>query len=86
MGKQLANLTFEGWLAYVFDHPVDDSKREWYWDVDADEWNEEPADGIQFLTQAFENADQVFQPFSDAQLKQGLWYIADNSARTTCLR
>lgn len=79
MGKQLKNLTFEGWLAYVFDHPVEEGKKEWYWDIDADEWDEPAADTIQFLTRAFENAAVVLQPYSDAQLNQGLWFIADNS-------
>jgi hypothetical protein len=79
MGKQLTDLTFERWLAYVFDHPVEDGKQAWYWDIDRDWWDEDPADTIQFLTQAFENAAVVLQPFSDAQLKQGLWFIADNS-------
>lgn len=79
MGKQLKDLTFEQWLAYVFDHPVDEMKNAWYWDLDADEWNEVPEDVIRFLTQAFENAEDVFKSFSDAQLNQGLWFIASNA-------
>ena len=80
MGKQLKDLTFEQWLTYVFDHPVPvGQEKAWYWDIDADEWDEEPAAVIRFLTQAFENAEVVFQPYSDAQLNQGLWFIADNS-------
>ena len=81
MGKQLENLTFEGWLSYVFDHPVEAQKREWYWDLDRDEWDEEadPAQTVQFLTQAFEGAAVVFKPYSDAQLNQGLWFLASNA-------
>ena len=80
MDKQLTNLTFEEWLAYVFDHPVPtDQDKAWYWNFDADEWDENHTDVVRFLTQAFENAATVFQPYSDAQLDQGLWYIADNS-------
>lgn len=79
MGKQLKDLTFEQWLAYAFDHQADETRNAWYWDRDADKWDENAADTIQFLTQAFENAAAVFQPFSDEQLKQGLWFIADNS-------
>lgn len=79
MGTQLTNLTFEEWLTYVFDHPVEESKEAWYWDIDRDWWNEDPADVIQFLTQAFENSARVFQPYSDAQLNQGLWFIASNA-------
>jgi hypothetical protein len=80
MGKQLKNLSFEGWLTYVFDHPVpaDDAKA-WYWDIDREEWHEDPADAIRFMTQAFENAAEVFRPYSDAQLNQGLWFIVSSS-------
>jgi hypothetical protein len=80
MGKQLKNLSFEGWLTYVFDHPVRvDNAKAWYWDIDRDEWHEDPADAIRFMTQAFENAAEVFQPYSDAQLNQGLWFIVSSS-------
>lgn len=80
MHEQLKNLTFKGWLTYVFDHPVPvDNEKAWYWDIERDWWHEDPADVIHFLTQAFENADVVFQPYSDAQLNQGLWFIASNA-------
>ncbi|HEX9386348.1 MAG TPA: hypothetical protein VF918_08510 [Anaerolineales bacterium] len=79
MGKQLQDLTFDQWLTHVFDHPVDSTKLEWYWDPDADWWDGPAANTIQFLTQAFENSAGVFQPYSDAQLNQGLWYIVSNA-------
>lgn len=80
MGKQLTDLTFEQWIAYIFDHPVEEGKQAWYWEIDRDWWDADadPADTIRFLTQAFENAAVIFPPFSDAELKQGLWFIADN--------
>ena len=34
---------------------------------------------LQFLTQAFEGSPQVFQPYTDAQLNQGLWFLASNA-------
>ena len=79
MGKQLKNLTFEQWLTFVFDHPVAELSNAWYWATDRDWWDENPKDTIQFLTQAFENAEEVFKPYSDGQLNQGLWFIASNS-------
>jgi hypothetical protein len=79
MGKRLTHLTFEQWLTHVFDHPVDNTKQEWYWDSDADWWDGANADTIQFLTQAFENAAVLFQPYTDAQLNQGLWYLMSNA-------
>ena len=76
----MTNLTFEEWLTFVFDHQVPTGQEKaWHWEFDADEWDENHADVIQFLTQAFEDAEAVFKPYTDAQLNQGLWYIADNS-------
>ena len=79
MGRPLTQLTFEQWLTYVFDHPVRESGQEWYWDLDVDWWDGPAADTVQFLTQAFENAAVLFQPYSDAQLNQGLWFLASNA-------
>lgn len=79
MGRQLTQLTFEQWLTHVFDHPAATSGQEWYWDLDADLWNGPHEDTVQFLTQAFENSSVVFQPYSDAQLNQGLWFIVSNA-------
>jgi hypothetical protein len=78
MDRQSTNLTFEEWLIYVFDRPVDDSRLEWYWDSEADWWHGGNVQIIEFMTQAFENAEALFEPYSDAQLKQGLWFIASN--------
>ena len=79
MGRRLTNLTFEQWLTHVFDHTVSDSRQEWYRDPEADWWDGPAADTIQFLTRAFENAAVLLQPYTDAQLNQGLWYIASNA-------
>jgi hypothetical protein len=79
MSKRLTRLTFEQWLTFVFDHPVDTTKPEWYWDPEADWWDGPKVDTIQFLTQAFENSFVLFQPYSDAQLNQGLWYLVSNA-------
>ena len=80
MGKQLKNLTFEGWLTYVFDRPVPSGQEQaWYWDMDREWWQEDATEAIQFLTRAFENASVTFQPYSDAQLNQGLWFLVSNA-------
>ncbi len=79
MGRRLTHLTFEQWLTYIFDHPVNESMLEWYWAADADWWDGPAALTVEFLTRAFENAAALFQPYSDAQLNQGLWFIASNA-------
>jgi hypothetical protein len=72
------SLTFEEWLIYVFDRPVDNSRLEWYWHSETNWWRGSNAQITQFVTQAFENAGTLFEPYSDAQLNQGLWFIASN--------
>lgn len=78
MDKASDQLTFEEWLLYVFDRPVDNLKLEWYWDAEANWWYGSPDVIVQFLTQTFENASTLLTPYSDAQLNQGLWFIASN--------
>ena len=79
MGRELEDLSFEEWLTCVFDHPVEEIKNAWYWDLDRDWWEEDTAATVQYLTQAFENAGEIFKPYTDAQLNQGLWFLVDNS-------
>ena len=79
MPNPLTDLTFEEWLAFAFDHPVEEHRNAWYWDPDASYWAGPPAQTIEFLTEAFERSAEVLLPYSDAQLKQGLWFLVSNS-------
>ena len=79
VGELLKNLTFEEWVKHVFDHPVEDHRNAWYWDMDRDQWQEDSAETVQYLTRAFENAAVVLEPYTDAQLNQGLWFLASNA-------
>ena len=79
MGEKLENLTFEEWLRHVFDHPVSDLNSAWYWDIDRDWWEEDSAATLEFMTRLFEHAAELLQPYSDAQLNQGLWFLVSNA-------
>lgn len=85
MGKDLTNLTFEQWIAYVFDHPAADLDHAWFWEPERDWWKEDPDQVIPFLTQAFEHAAEVFEPYSDAQLNQGLWFLVSTACSSHML-
>ncbi len=69
-------MTFDEWIASVFDHPA--TKPEAYWDLDADFWEGPAATIVDYLTRTFAQADVVLQPFSDAQVGQGLYAITGN--------
>ena len=55
IGKPLSDLTFEEWVIFTFDNPVNDSRLEWYWDVDANWWDGPAALTVDYLTRTFEN-------------------------------
>ena len=82
MGTKIEHLTFDEWLIYVFDHPVPQGQEsEWYWDMEKDWWDEmaNPTLTVEFLTRLFESATFLLEPYSDAQVNQGLWYLASNA-------
>jgi len=76
---ELENLTFEEWLRHVFDHPVSDLNSAWYWNIDRDWWEEDSAATLEFMTRLFQHAAELLQSYSDAQLNQGLWFLASNA-------
>ena len=68
----LVKQAFDEWIDNVFDHPVDESK--WYWNDDTSEIT--PIVAIGYLTQLFTTAQTVLSRFTNAQIGQGLWYLA----------
>jgi len=75
-GKPRIDLSFEEWVAFVFDRPVTDS--EWYWDTSADWWEGPPVIQAEYLALLFESSPDTLERFSDAQLNRGLYYVASN--------
>ena len=78
------HFSFEQWITFVFDHPVSErGKPAWYHNIDDDTewWNlvDYPETTVDYLTSLFENASTILTPYSDAQLKQGFWFLVDNS-------
>lgn len=65
------------WISHVFDHPVADPQ--WYWSIDAPEWEDAQENIAVFIAETFESSGQLLRGFSDAQLNQGLWYMAHNA-------
>jgi hypothetical protein len=70
---------FSHWLRLVFDHPVTVPK--WYWSegTDDEEPDPEPQECVKYLTRLFENPITILEPYSDAQINHGLWYLTDPS-------
>ena len=68
-----APITFDDWVIAVFDHPV--TEPAWHWNLDAEYLETSPVEDIAFLTRLFEECETVLNPYSDAQVAQGLDYL-----------
>jgi hypothetical protein len=66
-------ISFEDWVARVFDHPV--TEPEWYQAPDAADWDLSHERELQLVTQLFEQPAKVLRRFSDAQVNQGFWFL-----------
>ncbi len=73
----------ERWVAKVFDHPGEGP--EWYWDLDADTQEPEPAACVRLLGELFLDSAKLLARFSDAQLGRGLWYLISNACSSYSL-
>ena len=71
-------MTFEEWVAHVFDHEV--KEKEWYWSTDSDEWCGSSELTVKYLTQLFENPLKYLNCFSDEQIEQGIYYIISSGS------
>ena len=75
-GKPRIDLSFEEWIAFVFDRPVSDT--EWRWDASADWWEGPPAIQAEYVARLFETSQDSLARYSDAQVNRGLYYVASN--------
>ena len=76
------DLSYEGWIDYVFDHPVLDPQ--WWFQVGTaycQEWNEEadPARTLSYLTRLFQNPGGLVSRFTRPQIEQGLNFLVSNA-------
>jgi hypothetical protein len=75
--NQSVQPSYETWIAHCFDHAV--QAEAWYLAPDAPTWDAPAATTLDYLTRLFNTPQQSVGGFSDAQLKQGLWYIASGT-------
>ena len=77
--------TLDEWVRYVFDHPVTETA--WHFDTDSEYLVLPPERAAQLLAETFERGGELLQPFTDAQLNQGFWFLvySGNSEYMRCL-
>jgi hypothetical protein len=72
--SQTDDAAFEGWVNWVFDHPV--AKPGWYWNEEIEPWTASPVVILDYISRLFEEAPTRLAAFSEAQVGQGLWFLA----------
>lgn len=68
---------YQEWLAYVFDHEV--TKPQWYFAPNAPEFIGSNSDFALLIAQTFRRSGEDLRRFSDAQVNQGIWFLASPS-------
>src|SRR5215471_4097093 len=68
---------YQEWLQYVFNHPVSDP--EWYFDLAAPAFEATQEDYAELLRETFSRSGEDLAKFSDAQVNQGVWFLASPS-------
>ena len=71
--QALTDLTFEDWVAHIFDHDVRDP--EWYFDLDAEYWDGPAVTTVRYMTRLFQAPLPILDSYTDAQLNQAFWYL-----------
>src|SRR5579863_411438 len=77
MGKRIRP-TFEQWITFIFDQPLEVPTQHllaWRRHNTQNTWKLPPRLLVSYMTRAFEQASTVLAPFSDRQLRQGLWFL-----------
>ncbi len=65
---------YKEWLQYVFGHSV--TYPEWYFDLNAPSFEATQADYAQLIRETFERSGEDLAEFTDAQVNQGVWFLA----------
>jgi hypothetical protein len=71
------NSRYQKWLEHCFNHEVKDPL--WYFETEALEFEAPPAEIIELIGRTFRLSGKDLKAFTDAQVDQGLWYIASSS-------
>jgi hypothetical protein len=70
------NSTLDEWIRFVFDHPVTETA--WHFDIDAQDMVLSPEQAALLIAETFERGAELLQPFTDAQLNQGFWFLVSS--------
>lgn len=72
------DLSLAQWIRFVFDHPVADPA--WHFDIDAPYHELSASRTADLIAETFESGGALLQPFTDAQLNQGFWFLVSSGS------
>jgi hypothetical protein len=82
MAIDISHITFENWIDFIFDHPVDGFdvmtgiiEEEPWWCADAWQYSGESKSTISNLTRLFGATESCVSRFTREQVEQGFWFI-----------
>jgi len=64
------NYSFEEWLRFVFDHPVEEPP--WFFST---EWEGQPENILRYVIELFKNPSVLLERYSVEQIEQGFWFV-----------
>jgi hypothetical protein len=70
---------YQEWLKHVFDHEVIDKLPQWYFAEDVPLFETSDEEMTELISQTFLNAGKDLVRYTDAQVDQGIWYLAGTS-------
>jgi hypothetical protein len=70
--------TLAEWVRYVFDHPV--TEIAWHFETDEPLLHLPPERAAELIADMFERGAELLQPFTDAQLNQGFWFLVSSGS------
>ena len=70
MSVDLNNYSFEEWLGFVFDHPVEEPP--WFFST---EWEGRPEIVLKYVIELFKNPGILLDRYSVEQIEQGFWFL-----------
>lgn len=74
MNIDIDKLSFEQFIIFVFDHPVEDIQNAWYRGIDEWEWCDDST-VFEHLLRLFRNPAFLLERYTNEQLDQGFWFI-----------
>lgn len=79
-----AEISYERWVRYIFDHPVE--AEDWWWSDDTEAWDgeEDCEKALAFMTRLFESPAFLLDAYTPMQIDRGINFLISNCCSNHC--